>query len=153
VTSSDELTLRLQKYLGVPREIVFAACIEPQRLAEWWGPKGFSSSSVELDPQPGGMYRIGMQPPEGELFYLRGTFREVDSPNRLVYTFEWEDPDPDDRENVVTLAFLETGGGTLLSLEQGPFATEARYELHRAGWTDALERLEESLVRQASVRV
>ena len=141
----QELTLHLEKQLGVPREAVFAACLEPERLAEWWGPSGFTSPSIELDPRAGGKYRIAMQPPEGELFYLRGEFREVDPPGRLVYTFAWEDPDPDDRENVVALCFVVTDGGTTVILEQGPFATEARYELHRAGWTDGFERLEESL--------
>ena len=143
----QELTLHLERQLGVPREAVLAACLEPERLAEWWGPSGFTSPSIELDPRPGGKYRIAMQPPEGELFYLRGEFREVDPPDRLVYTFEWEDPDPDDLANVVALSFVDTGGGTTVILEQGPFATEARYELHRAGWTDGFERLEETLSR------
>ncbi len=139
------LTLHLEKRLHIPREQVFAACIEPDRLAEWWGPSGFTSPSIELDARVGGRYRIGMQPPEGELFYLRGEFQEVDPPNRLVYTFEWEDPAPYDQETVVTLSFFETREGTTLVLDQRPFATEARYALHRAGWTEGLDRLEESL--------
>jgi uncharacterized protein YndB with AHSA1/START domain len=147
---TQQLTLHLEKRVGAPREAVFAACLEPERLAEWWGPSGFTSPSIELDPRPGGKYRIAMQPPDGELFYLRGEFREVDPPGRLVYTFEWEDPDPDDRANVVVLSFVETVGGTTVILDQGPFATEARHELHRAGWTDSFVRLEESLSRRSS---
>ena len=86
-----------------------------------------------------------MQPPDGDLFYLSGEFREVDPPRRLAYTFRWEEPDPDDRETVVTLAFRELGESTELTLDQGPFATAARYELHRAGWSDSLERLADAL--------
>lgn len=86
-----------------------------------------------------------MQPPDGDLFYLRGEFREVDPPNRLVYTFVWEDPTPDDQETVVTLLFGELGRDTALVLDQGPFATEGRRALHEAGWTDGLQRLEASL--------
>ena len=56
-----------------------------------------------------GSYRIAMQPPDGDLFYLTGEFREVDPPARLAYTFRWEDPDPDDRETVVTLSFGDPG--------------------------------------------
>jgi uncharacterized protein YndB with AHSA1/START domain len=98
-----------------------------------------------MDVRVGGKYRIAMQPPDGELFYLRGEFREIDSPRLLVYTFEWEDPDPDDQETVVSLAFRQAGEGTELVLDQGPFATEARYELHKAGWTEGLERLAEAV--------
>ena len=50
-------------------------------------------------------------------------------------------PDPDDRETVVSLSFRAVPEGTLIGLDQGPFATEGRFELHRAGWTDTLERL------------
>ena len=74
-----------------------------------------------------------------------GSIREVDPPRRLVYTFEWEEPDPDDQETVVTLSFLDDREGTKLVLDQGPFATEARHALHEAGWTETLERLERFL--------
>ena len=82
-----------------------------------------------------------MQPPDGDLFYLSGEFREVDPPSRLSYTFRWEDPDPDDQETLATLSLRELGDSTELTLDQGPFATKGRYELHHAGWSDGLERL------------
>jgi uncharacterized protein YndB with AHSA1/START domain len=124
---------------------VFAACVEPEKLAQWWGPAGFTSPSVGLDLRKGGRYRITMQPPDGEAFHLRGEFREVDPPQRLVYTFEWEEPDPDDQETMVTLSFVDHREGTKLVLDQRPLATEARRTLHEAGWTESLERLEQSL--------
>lgn len=137
--------LHLEKVLPAPPERVFAACLDPESLAEWWGPAGFTSRALDLDARRGGRYRITMQPPEGEAFHLRGEFLEIDPPRRLAYTFEWEEPDPDDRETVVTLSFLEHRDGTKLVLDQGPFATEARHTLHEAGWTDTLERLERAL--------
>lgn len=124
---------------------MFAACVDTEKLAEWWGPAGFISQSVELDVREGGRYRITMQPPEGDPFHLSGEFREVDAPRRLFYTFVWEEPDPDDQETVVTLTFERAGGGTRLVLEQASFKTEARYEVDRAGWTETLERLERAV--------
>lgn len=88
-----------------------------------------------------------MQPPHADLFHLRGEFREVDPPRRLAYTFEWEPPDPDDRETLVTLTFEPVAHGTRLVLDQGPFATEARHALHETGWTESLDRLDEFLRR------
>ena len=142
---SRGLMLHLEKVLQAPRERVFAACVEPDELAEWWGPAGFTAPSVDLDVHVGGRYRITMQPPEGEAFHLRGEYSEVDPPRRLVCTFEWEEPDPDDQETVVTLSFLDDPEGTRLVLDQGPFATDARYALHEAGWTETLERLAQFL--------
>ena len=140
--NSGELALHMKRVLPAPRGRVFAACTTPDELAKWWGPAGFSAPSVDLDVRVGGSYRIAMQPPDGDLFYLAGEFLEVDPPARLAYTFRWEDPDPDDRENVVTLSFGELGDSTELVLAQRPFATEARRALHAQGWTDSLERLE-----------
>jgi uncharacterized protein YndB with AHSA1/START domain len=93
----------------------------------------------------GGSYRIAMQPPEGELFHLTGEYLEIDPPSRLAYTFRWEEPDPDDQETVVTITLRDAGDETEMTVDQGPFATEARRALHEAGWRDGLERLERAL--------
>jgi uncharacterized protein YndB with AHSA1/START domain len=83
-----------------------------------------------------------MQPPEGDAFHLTGTFRDVEPPLRLVFTFVWEDPDPDDVETLVDLSFRDMGGSTEVVLTQGPFRTEARRDLHRDGWSDSFDKLE-----------
>ena len=139
------LTLHLERVLPAPRSLVFEACTEPELLATWWGPQGFTTPGIDSDLRVGGRYRIAMQPPEGGLFYLTGEFREIDPPNRLAYTFIWEDPDPDDRETVVTISLRDAGESTELVVDQGAFATQARHDLHHAGWTDGLERLEAAL--------
>jgi uncharacterized protein YndB with AHSA1/START domain len=123
----------------------YDACVAPDRLARWWGPAGFTAPSVDLDVRVGGSYRIEMQPPDAAAFHLRGEFLEIDPARRLVYSFEWEDPDPDDRPTVVELSFLDHRAGARLVVEQGPFATEERLSLHEAGWTDTLDRLERYL--------
>jgi uncharacterized protein YndB with AHSA1/START domain len=142
---SERLALHLQRVIHAPPETVFAACIEPERLAEWWGPAGFTTGAIELDVREDGPYRITMQPPDADAFHLRGRFIEVDPPRRLSYTFEWEEPDPDDRKTTVTLTFLDHPEGTKLRLDQGPFATDSRLALHTAGWTETLARLERFL--------
>lgn len=129
---------------------MFDACTEPRRLAKWWGPQGFSIPSVDVDLRVGGRYRIAMQPPDGELFRLSGEFRDVDRPRRLVYTFIWEEPDPDDRETLVDLELGDLGESTELALTQAPFATEARLALHREGWTESLDKLQRFLASQSS---
>jgi uncharacterized protein YndB with AHSA1/START domain len=136
------LSLHLERVLPAAREVVFGMCAEPELLAQWWGPDGFTSTPTELDLRVGGRYRIEMQPPEGESFALAGEFRAVDPPTRLVYTFRWEPPDVDDLETVVVLSFRDRGGSTVLTVDQQPFATEARLALHEQGWSESLEHLE-----------
>jgi len=138
---SGELTLVMVRALPVGPARVFAAFSDPDELATWFGPEGFSVGSLDLDPRVGGSYRIEMQPPEGDPFYLGGEFREVDPPGRLAFTFVYEDPDRDDVETLVELSFRDRGESTEVVFTQGPFKTEARRELHRDGWTDSFDRL------------
>lgn len=145
---SDELTLHLERVLRAPRPLVFRMHAEPGQLARWWGPKGFTAPSVELDLRVAGGYRIEMQPPDGDRFFLSGEFRQVDPPARLAYTFRWEDPDPDDRETIVAFSLRDLGDSTELIVEQGLFATEGRRALHEQGWTEALDRLEELITNE-----
>ncbi|MET9736410.1 SRPBCC domain-containing protein [Streptomyces sp. NPDC006458] len=151
MTGEGELRLQMQRVLTAPRSVVFRALTQPEELAKWWGPDGFTTPSVGNDLRPGGGYRIAMQPPEGDLFYLVGEFLEVDPPERLSYTFRWEDPDPEDRETVVTLSLRDIDGTSAeLLFAQGDFATERRLALHEEGWTQALNKLEELMSSAAS---
>jgi uncharacterized protein YndB with AHSA1/START domain len=139
---SDDLTLEMKRIVPAAPSAVFAAFSDGLELARWWGPRGFTTPSIEFDPRVGESYRIEMQPPEGDHFYLTGVFLEVDPPARLGYTFVWEEPDPDDVENRVGLSFSDLGESTEIVLVQGPFKTPERRSLHCDGWTDAFDKLE-----------
>src|SRR3954454_19711717 len=139
---SDGLMLEMKRVLPASPAVVFEAFADANELARWWGPKGFFIPSLEFDPRVGESYRIEMQPPEAEHFHLTGEFREVDSPVRLSFTFVWEDPHPDDVENLVVLSFRDLGESTEVAFTQGPFKSEERHALHRDGWTDSFDKLE-----------
>ena len=146
---SDELTLEMTRVLPAAPSVVFATFSDANELAKWWGPDGFTTPSLEFEPRVGERYRIEMQPPEGEHFYLTGAFREVDPPARLAYTFVWEPPDPDDVETEVGLTFRDLGGSTEVAFTQGPFKTEERRALHRDGWTDGFDKVARLIAARA----
>jgi uncharacterized protein YndB with AHSA1/START domain len=147
MAESDELTLEIKRDLPAAPAVVFRAFSTPEELAKWWGPKGFTAPSLEFNPRVGDSYRIEMKPPEGDPFYLTGEFRTLDPPRQLAYTFVWEDPDPDDLETLVELSFRELGESTEVVLTQRAFKTEARRELHRNGWTDSFDKLEQFITQ------
>jgi uncharacterized protein YndB with AHSA1/START domain len=150
MADGEPLTLWLQRVLPGARERVFRACTEPDELAQWWGPHGFTTPYIDLDLRVGGRYRFAMQPPDGELFHLSGQFIAIEPPIRLEYTFRWEEPDPDDRETVVTMSLSDRGHSTEVVVVQSGFATDARRALHVDGWTDCLDRLEELMSSRGS---
>jgi uncharacterized protein YndB with AHSA1/START domain len=139
------MQLHLERALVAAPERVFAAFVDADQFRQWWGPVGFTVPRLRFDAVEGADYRLVMQPPDGGVFHIRGTFRAVQPPRCLTFSFIYEEPDPDDQETLVTLAFEPTDPGTRFILDQGPFKTAARLELHRQGWTETLERLERSL--------
>jgi len=145
MSANEWMWLRMTRLIPAARVDVWRAMTDPAQLVEWWGPKGFTSPSVDFEPRVGRSFRIAMQPPEGDRFHLSGEFREVDPPELLTYTFAWDPPDPDDRETIVRLSLEDRGGKTEVSLSQGEFATQERQALHEGGWTESFEKLEELL--------
>jgi uncharacterized protein YndB with AHSA1/START domain len=135
-------TLELRAVLSVSPAQAFELLTDPVEIPKWWGPRGFSTPEIELDLRVGRTYRFTMQPPEGDAFHLTGEFTTIDPGSRLAYTFVWEEPAPDDVATLVALTLHPVDdGGTEVVLHQGPFTTEERLELHRAGWSDGFERL------------
>jgi uncharacterized protein YndB with AHSA1/START domain len=142
-STSGELTLEMTRVIPAAPTVVFRSFSDPSTLARWWGPDGFAVPSLEFNPRVGGTYRIEMQPPEGDAFHLTGEFREVEPPDRLAFTFVWEEPDVDDVETLVELSFRDLGRSTEIGLTQGAFKTEARRTLHRDGWRESFGKLEQ----------
>jgi uncharacterized protein YndB with AHSA1/START domain len=78
--------LRLTRILGAPRGLVFKAWTDPEQVARWWGPRGFTNPVCELDARVGGWIRIDMRGPNGAIYPMKGLFHEVVEPERLVFT-------------------------------------------------------------------
>ena len=134
------------RVFDAPRRLVFRAWTDPELAVHWWGPKGFTSISCEMDVRPGGRWRRRMRSPDGSLRCARGVYREIVAPERLLFTYAWEDADGrPGRETLVRVSFIERGRRTELTLRQGFFATMTASDSHRDGWTGCLERFAEYL--------
>ena len=139
------LTLNLSRTFDAPRERVFRAWTDPALLEKWWGPPGFTCPLAQVDLRAGGTYRLGMKPPGGEVFYLRGVFREVRPPERLVYTWKWEEDTEGAGETLVTVEFKDLGARTEVVLTHERFPDAEAVERHTDGWDGCLVRLAELL--------
>jgi uncharacterized protein YndB with AHSA1/START domain len=81
---AQEITVT--RVLEAPRELVWRAFTEPDRLARWWGPPGWSTDPAEItiDLRPGGEFRLTSVSDEGERMPVAAVLREVSAPERLV---------------------------------------------------------------------
>ena len=132
------------RMIDAPRPLVFKAWTDPDQVAHWWGPKGFVTVDHEMDIRPGGAYRFRMRSPQGSEHSKRGVYREIVEPERIVFTFAWEEPNGRvGPETLVMVTFKAMGSRTKLTLRQGVFDTIARRDDHQGGWTSCLERFAE----------
>jgi uncharacterized protein YndB with AHSA1/START domain len=127
-------SLHLTRTLSAPPERVWRAFTDPARLAAWFWPARFGTT-VEVDLRPGGRYRIdgvsaGMA--------VTGSYLEVDPPQRLVFTWQW---DGEEVETLVTITLATSTEGTELRLVHEKFPDGEASEQHAQGWSDCLDRL------------
>jgi len=125
-----------------PRALVFQAWIKPEHLAEWWGPKNFTNPVCEFDPRPGGAIRIDMTGPDGTVYPMGGTVREIVPPERLVFSATAFDGE---LETLNTATFTEENGRTKLTLRASVVKSSAMTADAIAGleqgWSESLDRL------------
>jgi len=144
------------RVFDAPRELVFKAWTDPQRLKRWWGPKGFTNPVCELDARPGGKILIHMRAPDGVVYLMTGVFHEIVEPERLVFTSWALDNQLDNQgeplfEILNTVTFAVEGGKTKLTVHASVTKVKGDAAQHLAGmeqgWNMSLDRLAEELER------
>lgn len=147
-----EAEVHLTRIFDAPRELVFRTWTEPKHLAQWWGPRGFTNPVCKLDLRVGGAILIHMCAPDGTIYPMTGTFREIVVPERLVFTAVAEDLDGSPLiDALVTATFEEEDGRTKLIVHEkavglAPIAAQMLAGM-KMGWAQSLVRLE-TLVSQ-----
>lgn len=144
-TSAATKEFTLTRIFKAPREEVFAAWTEPERLARWFGPRGMSTplETITMDLRPGGGWGGTMVADAGGAQRpFAGLYREVVRPERLVSAAH-RPGDPDNPQSVVSLTFAETdGGGTELTFHCTGYVAEEE-KMVQGLWTSCLDKLGE----------
>ena len=151
-TEFGERTLTLTRVFDAPRELVWRAWTDPKHLGQWFGPRGFTSSVPELDVRVGGALRIVMHGPDGNDYPMKGVFREVVPPTRLVFSNIAVGNDGNHLlEGETTVMLEEQGGKTKLTLHTRakglvPAAPQMLAGME-AGWGQSLDKMAELVAK------
>ena len=141
----------ITRVFDAPRERVFKAWTDPAHIGNWWGPKGFTTTTLEIDVKPGGVWRFIMHGPDGTDYPNKISYKEIVKAERLVFDHgSGEDSDAGTFEATVT--FAAEGGKTRLttrSLFPTPEERKQAVEEFKAieGGNQTLDRLGEYLAK------
>jgi len=161
----------ISRVLDAPREVVWKAFTEPERMKEWWGPKGFTVIHSKMDLRVGGTYHYGMKAPNGSPMWGKFVFREIAAPERMVVVSSFSDEAGGTTrhpghmswplEMLSTFTFEDLPGGkTRFTIRWAPHNASAEeqhtFDTHhdsmQMGWSGTLEQLEAYLARAVQTR-
>lgn len=115
VTTPSAREIEVKRFFAAPRELVFLAWTKPELVKRWnFGPDGWSLATCEIDLAAGGAIRYVWKHQDGATMEMRGAFREIVAPERLVHTETFDD-DWTGGATTVTTRFAEDPGGTIVT--------------------------------------
>jgi len=122
LTSRGDRELVMTRVFNAPRRLVFDAWTKPELVSRWFGAREGWNTTCEIDLRPGGNYRFVMHGPDGLVIALRGEYREVVRPERLVTAEAYEGFSekgwrPEDA-TLSTMTFIEENGRTIWTVTQ-----------------------------------
>jgi len=147
VTTTDREII-ITRLIDAPRNLVFSAWTDPHRVDRWWGPRGFTTKTIEMDVRPGGVWRYVMRHAEHGEFQNRIQYTEIVAPERLSY-MHGSDVEPDQFRG--TIIFADEGGKTRLTM-RAVFPSPAKLAEAKTfgaveGGNSNLDRFEEFLAQ------
>ncbi|MGH9024781.1 MAG: SRPBCC family protein, partial [Acidimicrobiia bacterium] len=135
---TDEYSVTVRREIAAPAEALFDAWLDARSLGSWLRPRGIRDTRAETDPREGGTFRIVMVDDESSTVHS-GTYREIDRPRRLAFT--WSSPGTQFRDSIVTVTFQRSSSSTVVEIHQLGLPDDEARASHEAGWSDALREL------------
>lgn len=141
-------SLTIVRVIEAPPEAVFAAFVEPDKIALWWGPDDGPVLSAEVEPRIGGRFHIRFRLAEdGSEHGSSGTFEAFEPPHRLAMSWAWDGDDGPRSRVDVTLRPVE--GGTEVTLVHSRLGDANTRDEHQQGWEGAFDKLERKAAKLA----
>ncbi|HEV2734045.1 MAG TPA: SRPBCC family protein [Longimicrobiaceae bacterium] len=138
VTRPSDREIAVTRVFDAPRRLVFDAWTRPEHVPNWMlGPDGWTMPVCEIDLRPGGAWRFVWRRADGGEMEMRGEYREVAPPERLVSTESWGGDWP---ETLNTLLLVEEDGRTTATQTMLFPSREARDAAFQTGMKEGMDR-------------
>src|SRR5262245_17514151 len=135
-TTPSDREVTMTRVVAAPRRLVFEAWTSPEHVPRWMlGPEGWTMPVCEIDLRPGGVWHFVWRRADGTEMGMRGVYKEIKPPERLVSTESWGGDWP---ETLNTLVLTEKDGRTTLTLTILYPSREARDAALQTGMKDGV---------------
>jgi uncharacterized protein YndB with AHSA1/START domain len=143
-------TLHIRRVFNAPRERLFQAWTDPERMTEWFcqAKPETTGKLVVMDVRPGGRYGFDVSGADGRVFKVRGEYLEIKAPEKLVFTWYWE-TEPEYGDTLVTLEFADLGEKSELIMTHERFANSDARDKHNNGWAYVLDSLQRAVEKNS----
>lgn len=143
--AQPENTLQIRRTFAAPRERVCRAWTDAKQFALWFHPTmEYTTIITQMDLRNGGAYKLEMRHKGGDVNKLEGRYKEVNPPEKLVFTWRWQHIEGSP-ETLVTVEFHDLGGSTEILLTHSNFTNVEQRDKHNEGWTGCFALLEKYL--------
>lgn len=140
MTEQTGYVVRIERTYPAPAEEVFDAWTSPEVMRRWLHPGAdWKTPVAEVDLRVGGMVRVVMRRPDGRESEMKGEYRVIDRPYRLVMT--WTFYDEPTNEQLMDLSLSESDGATTVVLVNSGISTDPRRQSQDEGWRGCLDQL------------
>ena len=146
MSGADRDAVVVRREIAAPAADLFDAWLDADSLGTWMRPPGIGRARAETDPRVGGSFRIVMDDAGSDLVHV-GTYREIDRPHRLVFT--WSSPATGHRDTLVTVTFRESAGSTVVEVHQVGLPDDDARASHERGWSTILGERAGAVARPA----
>lgn len=153
----DTYEVHISRYFDAPPDMVFQAFVDPDQIAQWFGPLMYPvpRETVDIDARPGGHWKMTMvnKDDASQQSPITSTFTEVVE-NQLLVGYEVTQGFPgiaDGTKITLSIELTPEGDGTRLELRQGPFPEQLR-DMSTAGWAQSLYKLDALLATPPEFR-
>jgi uncharacterized protein YndB with AHSA1/START domain len=147
VTTPSDREIVMTRAFDAPRDLVFEAHSSCEHMKNWWGPRKYEVVDCDIDFRPGGSWRVVHRGPDGEEYGFHGEYREIVSPERIVWTFEFEGAPGS--VSVETMTLEERDGKTTITATSVYGSVEERDAMLESGMetgaAETYDRLDEYL--------
>jgi uncharacterized protein YndB with AHSA1/START domain len=136
---TEGIVLIVRRTIHASAERLFEAWTRPEQLRAWWGPRPVTCSGAEIDLRVGGRYWIANALPDGTTVIIQGEFREVERPQKLVYT--WRMGQAAQESSLVTVRFEARSEATEVIVVHENIPSADVRDSHEKGWNGCLDGL------------